>query len=108
MLKIEPIKPIAGFGFGGANGEYYYSQGMTKSRFGLVPGWHVISSATASDLPTLNLVNWLTQGTPAGVVYVTALDSQGYIYRSELGLLPWTLHYRPDPGVGHGYSGNGC
>jgi hypothetical protein len=73
-LIIETIKQFGGFGHGGKPDEYYYSQGMSKSRFGVSPGWKVELNAShqveSAVLPALDLVRWFTQGKSASTTYV--------------------------------------
>lgn len=103
MLKVEPIQNFNGFGSGGMPGEYFYSQGMTKSRFGLVPGWTIGEQRSDSDLPTLGLGNFFSQGVLGGNSYVALVDASGNIYREQIGFSSYALFYKP----GDNTSGNG-
>lgn len=102
MIKVQTIKNFAGFGSGGKPGEYYYSQGMRKTPFGIVPGWSATKVSDQTDLVTMvQAVRWFTQGKIGGTSYVAGLDSAGYIYRSQGGSSPWELFYQ------HGVTNNG-
>lgn len=103
MIQIQPIQNFNGFGSGGMPGEYFYSQGMNKSRFGLVPGWTTGEQRSDSDLPTLGLGNFFSQGVLSGNSYVAMVDASGYIYREQIGFSSYSLFYRP----GDNTSGNG-
>lgn len=103
MIKVERIKSFSGFGSGSMPGEYFYSQGMTKSRFGLVPGWVIGEERSDSDLPTLDLGNFFTQGLVGGQSYVEMVDAVGNIYRQQIGSGSYQLFYKP----GDNTSGNG-
>ncbi len=103
MIKVEQIKSFSGFGSGGMPGEYFYSQGMNKSRFGLVPGWVIGEERSDTNLPTLNLGNFFTQGLVGGQSYVEMVDSNGSIYREQIGSGTYQLFYKP----GETSSGNG-
>lgn len=103
MIQIQPIQNFNGFGSGGMPGEYFYSQGMTKSRFGLVPGWTTGEQRSDTDLPTLGLGNFFSQGVLSGNSYVVMVDASGYIYRNQIGFSSYALFYKP----GDSTSGNG-
>jgi hypothetical protein len=112
MIQVEPIQNFNGFGSGrtlltsaqtqvGTPGEYFYSQGMTRSQFGIVPNWSIAKVKDNVDLTTLQLINFFTQGQFSSTNYVWAFDTQGNVYRSTAGLGDWTLHYKPSGSV-HG------
>lgn len=103
MINAEPIANFGGFGSGGSPSEYFYSQGMNKSRFGLVPGWNIAQGQTNSDLSTLGLINFFTQGLLNSVNNVVGVDENGYLYKSVGGTAPYSLFYKP----GVATSGNG-
>jgi hypothetical protein len=95
MIQVEPIINFNGFGKG-ALGEYFYSQGMNKSQFGLVPGWKIAEGQTDDDLDDLGLVNFFTQGRMDSASYVAMVDDAGSIYRSSAGTSPFALFYQPE------------
>src|SRR5882724_8757742 len=103
MIKVEPFKNFSGFGSGGTPGGYFYSQGMNKSQFGIVPGWNIQKVKDDADLASLKLINFFTQGNFGSTNYVYGLDAQGSAFRSELGLTSWALQYK----AGGNNSGNG-
>lgn len=95
MIKIQSIKGFSGFGSGDKLGECFYSQGMRKGRFGIVPGWSATKVADQADLPTMvQTIRWFTQGSMGGTNYVAGLDSAGYLYRSQNGSSAWALFYK--------------
>lgn len=103
MIQVQQIQDFNGFGSGGMPGEYFYSQGITKSREGIRPGWTAASMVTNTSLSMLGLLNWFTEGQPASNNYVFGMDDSGDIYQSLSGTTTPTLLYRP----GHGSVGNG-
>jgi hypothetical protein len=102
MIQVEPISQFEGFGKGNP-GEYFYSQGMAKSRFGLVPGWKIANAQTDSDLSVLGLGNFFTQGLLGGSGKVAVVDDDGDIYTSDGGTSPYVRFYKP----GDTSNGNG-
>jgi hypothetical protein len=101
MIQVEPITNFDGFGIGQGQGEYFHSQGMNKSLFGITPKWKISSSGDSSTLTLLQLINWFTQGQLGGTSYDYAFDAGGWIYRSTLGLTTWNSLYKP-AGANHG------
>src|SRR5947207_2151197 len=95
MIQVEPIQNFAGFGIGQGQGEYFHSQGMNKSLFGVTPKWKISASIDDGTLSTLALLNWFTQGVLGGTSYVYGVDQIGTLYKSTLGLDVWTNPYRP-------------
>jgi hypothetical protein len=100
MIQVLPIQNFNGFGNGkqlltvtqtqvGTPGEYFYSQGMSKSQFGIVPNWNIAKVKDNADLSGMTLVNWFTQG-KVSANYDFAFDSGGQIYKSGLGLGNWS------------------
>lgn len=94
MIQVEPIQNFSGFGTGDTQGEYFYSQGMTKSRFGIVPGWVISGDQNNTTLTTLQLGTFFGQGMLNGRSDVVMLDSSGYIYDSQAGLNAYTTYYK--------------
>ena len=94
MLNIQPLTNFEGFGTG--PGEYFHSQGMIRSKNGIVPGWKVTAAIDDSSLAGLALMNWLTwsQGAAANP-YVFGIQADGKIYRSQNGTGMWELAYTP-------------
>lgn len=103
MIQVERIQNFNGFGSGNQLGEYFYSQGMNRSRFGITPGWSIGAGLSDTDLPTLGLGNFFTQGVLNGLTYVAMVDANGFIYRSQIGFSGFSLFYKP----GDNTSGNG-
>jgi hypothetical protein len=103
MIQVEAIQNFNGFGSGDAQGEYFYSQGMNKSQFGIVPNWSIAKVKDNTDLSTLQLINFFTQGRFGVTDYVYAIDNQSRVYRSQLGLGNFSLQYQPSGSA----SGNG-
>jgi hypothetical protein len=94
-IKVQEIRKFNGFGTGDAPGEYYYSQGMNRSQFGIMPGWSILADATSATVSMLGLVNWFTQGKVLGTSYVYAVDDSGDIYRTPVGSITWSFIYDP-------------
>lgn len=90
MLKSETIKNFNGFGSGGMPGEYLFSQGMSKSQFGITPKWTIGASADNSTLTNLTLTNWFTQGQFSSTSYVYGFASDGRLYRTPATGATWT------------------
>lgn len=95
MIQAQPIQNFEGFGLGRLPGEYFYSQGMTRSRFGLVPAWVVGEERSDTDLPTLGLGNFFTQGVLNSLNYVAMVDTGGQIYRLQIASGTYQLFYTP-------------
>lgn len=95
MIFAAPITNFEGFGAENSPGAYFYSQGMARTQFGVTPSWSVTKEKDSADLPTLNVVNFFTQGKAAGTSYVDSVDASGYIYESLLGSTNHTLKYFP-------------
>lgn len=100
MIQVVPIQNFNGFGNGkqlltsaqtqvGTPGEYFYSQGMSKSQFGIVPNWSIAKVKDNTDLSGMTLVNWFTQGKVSSN-YNFGFDSGGQIYKSTLGSGNWS------------------
>jgi hypothetical protein len=107
MLTVEPFQTFDGFGTNIPQGltsvtkEYFYSQGMNKSPFGIVPGWKVSKVKDEVDLPTLGLINFFAQGSFGSSQYVAGVDGNGYIYRNDVGTENQSLQYQVS-GNNHG------
>ncbi|MGE0126677.1 MAG: hypothetical protein AB7U82_01135 [Blastocatellales bacterium] len=104
MLKVETFKNFGGFGTGGQPGEYFYSQGMNKSQFGVVSGWKVakVKDNADSGMSSLSLINFFTQGNFGSTNYVYGFDASGNLYRSTLGLGNWSLERTVNSVSSHG------
>lgn len=107
MLKIQTTKNFDGFGTGDkfGLGEYFFSINMSKTLTGLAPRWSVYSSQDSSTLTSLDRMNWFSQKLRAGqtISDVFSMNTNGWIWKSELGILTWALAYRPSLSI----SGNG-
>jgi hypothetical protein len=89
MIQVEPIQNFNGFGIGAQQGEYFYSQGMCKTQFGLTPNWATTDEVTSGTLSGLSLTNWFaTNGSS-----VFAYDQSGNIYTANLFSLNWAKAY---------------
>jgi hypothetical protein len=114
MIQVAPISNFNGFGNGkqlltsaqtqvGTPGEYFYSQGMSRSQFGIVPSWSIAKVADNTDLTDMTLVNWFTQG-KVSTNKTFAFDSSGQLFSSDLGLGSWssirTVTSKPSHGNG--------
>jgi hypothetical protein len=93
MLKSEPINAFAGFGNGGRPGEYYFSQGMGKSRFGIMPQWQIVKLKDQTTLSGLGSPKWFAQRGSDDF----CIDSNGLIYKSASGVGAWALDRTPGP-----------
>ena len=76
MIQVEPITQFDGFGTGLTQGEHFYSQGMSKSQFGIVPGWNIYGDQDEVSLTTLGLGNFFTQGMLNSVNNVAMVDNR--------------------------------
>jgi hypothetical protein len=103
MIQVEPIQNFNGFGSGGGQGEYYHSQGMTASLFGIIPGWVMTTAIDSSSLSTLGVGQWFTEGVLGGNTYVFSFGSNNNIVQSLNGTGTPTLAYKPGvSGAGNG------
>jgi hypothetical protein len=91
MISVEPIQNFNGFGTGAQQGEYFYSQGMCKTQFGLTPNWHSRDQITSASLSGLNVVNWF--GSNASSVF--GFDSGGVVNSADSTNLNWAKAYTP-------------
>lgn len=66
-----------GFGNGANRGEYFFSQGMQRSLFGLMTGYNVIKLKDSTDLSGLGNPQWYADA--AGVQYV--IDDGGKVWK---------------------------
>src|SRR5882724_3451809 len=114
MIQIEPIKNFNGFGSGavkltaantqaGAPGEYFYSQGMQRSQFGITAKLSIGIAATNATLGNLQTINWFSQGLFGANKYVYGFASDGRLYRASAGNIVWT----EERNVGVSAHGNG-
>lgn len=105
MLKIETFNQFDGFGSGGKPGEYFYSQGMTKTQFGVTPNWNVqkVKDNADSGLSNLQLINFFAQGRFSSTDYVYGFGANGRLYRAQLFSTSWS----EERTVGISSSGNG-
>ena len=96
MLKQVTTKNFAGFGNDGRPGSHYFSINMTKSQYGIVPGWSNSSSITNGDtgMSSLGIVYWLTQQKFSSTNYVFALcgDNKAFFVKDFAGI--WALAYK--------------
>jgi hypothetical protein len=96
MINVDPIQAFDGFGTGAPTNpyaptkEYFYSQGMHRSQFGIVPGWNISADVDNSILTNLVNNNWFAQGNLGGTNYIYAFDSAGRLYRTQLGFTSWS------------------
>lgn len=104
MLRIESIKNFLGFGDGFKKGEYYFSQGMRRSRRGIKPDWLISEIVSTDDLATMGLIYWFAQRTEDDTyTYIYGLDNAGKIYKVKQLLATWALAHTPtQTGGSHG------
>lgn len=105
MIKVEQIQNFNGFGTGKQAGEYFHSQGMNKSQFGIAPKLSITDVADNSGLANLQLVNWYSQGM-LDVPYVYAFASDGRLYRATMPAVSWNEQRAVDSVSVHSH-GNG-
>ena len=98
MISVEPIQNFNGFGTGSQDGEYFYSQGMCKTQFGLTPNWRAIDEVTAATLTGLGVINWFA----ANATTVFGIDKTGLVYSANSAILSWANAYTPFGGTSHG------
>src|ERR1019366_1055644 len=91
MISVEPIQNFNGFGTGSQDGEYFYSQGMCKTQFGLTPNWRAIDEVTAATLTGLGVINWFA----ANATTVFGIDTNGIVYSANPVSLNWANAYAP-------------
>jgi hypothetical protein len=91
---------VAGFGDGRRAAEYYYSQSMQQSHFGLSTGYNITKLKDTSDIATLANVKWF--GDASGKTY--AYDSAGNILKEAN---PGFGDFAISRAVGAGYAGQG-
>jgi hypothetical protein len=96
MIQVEPIQAFDGFGVGTWPGiysnskEYFHSQGMQRSQFGITPRWAISADVDQATLANLVLTNWFSQGVLGGTGYVYGYAADGRLYRATLGSLSWS------------------
>ncbi len=89
MLKQETIRNFLGFGDGKRTGEYYYSQGMQRSQFGIKPNWKMSQSISSATLAELTLLTFFAQRTESGTVYNFGLGNTGKLFKVTQNLNTW-------------------
>lgn len=77
MSKSYPFGNRLGFGNGAQRGEYFFSQGMQRSLFGLMTGYNVVKLKDSVDLSGLGNPQWYADA--AGVQYV--IDDGGKVWK---------------------------
>src|ERR1041384_7123571 len=96
MIQIEPIQAIDGFGVGtwpGINSnskEYFYSQGIGRTQFGVSPKWSISKSTDSGTLTNMVLGNWFSQGQFGANKYVYSFHADGRLNRAALGSASYT------------------
>ncbi|HYK01304.1 MAG TPA: hypothetical protein VE974_06080 [Thermoanaerobaculia bacterium] len=102
MIREAPFgfPRVAGFGDGRRASEYYYSQGMQQSHFGISTGYNISKLVDTGDIATLGNVKWF--GDASGRTY--AYDSAGNILKeANTGFGDFAI----SRAVGAGYAGQG-
>lgn len=98
MLKIQTTRNFEGFGTGDkySLGEYFFSQNMSKTLFGIAPRWNVSSTQNSDTLTSLGRMSWITQIIRTGTtIDIYGVNGSGWIWKSEMGVGTWSLAYRP-------------
>jgi hypothetical protein len=80
--------------------EYYFSQGMQHSLFGLSTGYQIAKAVDSVDISGLGTIKWFAD--TGGKVYGVADDGKIY-YEQDPGIADWALIRSP----GAGYAGQG-
>lgn len=108
MIKVQPFKNFLGFGDGLKRGEYYYSQGMHRSRRGIKPGWGTTNMVDSDGVSGLGSIKWFAQRTEDdGVIYIFGIANDGKIYKVRQLFTNWALAATPTPAGGSGGNGLG-
>jgi len=104
MLKLEYLNEFLGFGEGEKAGEYYYSQGMKKTRRGIEPRWKVVQSCDSSTagMAGLDMINWFTERLEGANRYIYALDDANTLWKTQDILDAWSAASPVFTAVGHG------
>ncbi len=81
MIKEAPFgfPRVAGFGDGRRAAEYYYSQSLQQSQFGLSTGYNISKLVDSSDLSGMTNIKWFADA--SGKVY--AVDSNGRLFKEQ-------------------------
>jgi hypothetical protein len=77
MIRSTPFGNRLGFGNGKNRGEYYFSQGMQRSLFGLMTGYNVVKLKDSTDLADLGNIKAFADAN--GTQF--AVDDTGKIYK---------------------------
>ena len=91
---------VAGFGDGRRAAEYYYSQGMQQSHFGISTGYNITKLVDTADIATLGNVKWFADASGKNYAY----DSAGNILKEAN---PGFGDFAISRAVGAGYAGQG-
>ena len=103
MIRIQTIKSFLGFGDGIRKGEYYYSQGIGRSREGIKPSWGISKIIDSGTLGGLAVIKWFTQRKEAdGKIYNFGVDKNGVIYKCEQLIGTWAAINSPVSSFGNG------
>src|SRR5579864_4227488 len=108
MIQVEQLQAFNGFGtgvpsnvYGIATGEYFYSQGLQRTQFGVAPKFSISEEVNDSTLSNLQLVNWFAQG-PFTNPYVYGFASDGRLYRAQVPAGSWSQHRAVNSVSSHG------
>ncbi len=96
MIKVETIKKFDGFGEGERPGEYFYSQNMKKSQFGISNLWTMNKNISTTEVSALtSIVTSFAQAVIGTDDYMFGLDSSGYANpsKSQYGWLTYSFDY---------------
>jgi len=108
MIQVEQLQAFNGFGtgvpsnvYGIATGEYFYSQGLQRTQFGVAPKFSISEEVNDSTLSNLQLVNWFAQG-PFTNPYVYGFASDGRLYRAQVPAGSWSQQRAVNSVSSHG------
>lgn len=96
MLQAEPITNFNGFGIGQGQGEYFHSQGMNRTLFGVTPRWNIVEDVNQSTLTNLQTLNWFSQGNLGGALagnFVYGFAPDGRLYKRPFNATTWTEEF---------------
>jgi hypothetical protein len=100
MIKRLPFGNNGGFGEGKSYNEYYFSQGMQKTPWGLMTGYSVAEVRSSTSLSGLGTVAWFADA--SGAMY--GVNTSGKIFKETFpAAADWALDHTP---VGT-YNGSG-
>jgi hypothetical protein len=103
MLRQETIRKFRGFGDGNRIGEYFYSQGMNKSQFGIKPDWKIMASKDSASLAALTLITWFAQrAVTNGDIYNYGVGNTGKLFRVAQNTTTWAEVSHTTVGYGNG------